>query len=568
MTNHFRAFAIFIISLSLIFIFFPRQVNGDNSNEQKAIDAMYQMTKKYSDKLSAVFGETARTTDGIEFACHDYEISQYGQDFSSFGPPKALSTAITFSTQDEAYSGIYITIYILNSNKKAESFLKMMSDDWVPNTQFHNMPAIDLKTSEQVTNFLFICGRYVIREEAFNTPTIREELYSGANSAKLSSDNEFTPAPSVESGVESSDETTVENQAPTPAVETQPEPAADQKSAAETQTTKETEAQESAEQVPENAEPENSDTRTEAAPEETPETAAQPENVVPPAQPAAQPAQTKRIELPAATPYENWMNSWEIVSTVLKTKYVFDNISSSAAPPGGGYKMIVLKPENSKNPAVLEGRFRPKTYQSGLYLRIAGIRNHDASALVTIEVNGYPVLKDKVIKGADGWQDININIGALNPSFSVVQIKIYPDPSGKPGMDTVYIDDISVDGAPIFNKKLDITKDEVHEEGGAAPLLNLQGLWTDLRNFSYTVRQKGDGFTFSCAEKLNDYLWEVSGEGKIESETRVSISFTEKYAPLGQIVKSTATGVYDKSKKMISWTGNYKYFPGEWLFIK
>jgi hypothetical protein len=562
MTIHFRTVEIILLSLLLIFILFSGQSIADNSNEQKAVDAMYQMTKKYSDKLSAVFGETGKTKDGKEFPCHNYEISQYGQDFSSFGPPKALSTAITFSTEDEAYSGIYITIYILNSNKKAESFLKMLSDDWVPNSQFHNMPAIDLKTSEQVTNFFFICGRYVIREEAFNTPTIREELYSGANSVKLYSDNEFTPAPSAESKVESSDETTAENQVPTPAVETQPEPTA------ETQTTKETEEQESAEQVSENAEPENSNTQTEAAPEEIPETAAQPENVVPPAQPAGQPAQTQRIELPAATPYENWMNSWQIISTALKTKYVFDKISSSAAPPGGGYKMIVLKPQNSANPAVLEGRFRPKTYQSELYLRIAGIRNQDASAFITVEVNGYPVLKDKVIKGADGWQDININIGALNPSFAVVQIKVYPDPSGKPGMDTVYIDDISVDGTPIFNKKLDITKDEVSEEGGVAPLLNLQGLWTDLRNFSYTVRQKGDGFTFSCAEKLNDYLWEVSGVGKIESETRVSISFTEKYAPLGNIVKSTATGIYDKSRRMISWTGNYKYFPGEWLFIK
>jgi len=568
MTNHFRAFAIIIISFSLIFILFSGQGIANNANEQKAVDAMYQMIKKYSDKLSAVFGETGKTTDGREFPCHDYDISQYGQDFSIYGPPKALSTAITFSTQDEAYSGIYITIYILNSNSKAESFLKMMSDDWVPNAQFHNMPAIDLKTTEQVTNFFFICGRYVIREETFNTRTIREELYSGANSAKLSSDKEFMSAPTAESSLEPSEEIVVENQIPAPAEEIQPEPAIDQEPAAETQAAEETEEQESTEQVQENAEPEASDTQTEAAPEETPETAIQPENVTPPAQPAEQPAPAQRIELPAATPYENWMNSWQIVSTALKTKYVFDKISSSAAPPGGGYKMIVLKPEDSANPAVLEGRFKPKTYQSGLYLRIAGIRNQDASALVTVEVNGYPVLKDKVIKGADGWQDININIGALNPSFSVVQIKVNPDPSGKPGMDTVYIDEISVDGAPVFNKKLKITKDDVSEEGGAAPLLNVQGLWTDLRNFSYTVRQKGNSFTFSCSEKLNDYLWEVSGEGRIESESRVTISFTEKYAPLGKVVKRTAAGTYDKSKKMISWTGNNKYFPGEWLFIK
>jgi hypothetical protein len=566
MTNHFRAYAIIIISLSLILVFFSGQGNADNSNEQKAVDAMYQMTKKYSDKLSAVFGETAKTTDGKEFPCHDYEISQYGQDFSIYGPPKALSTSITFSTQDEAYSGIYITIYILNSGNKAENFLKLLSDDWIPNARFHNMPAIDLKTSEQVANFLFICGRYVIREEAFNTPTIREDLYSGANSVKLSSDKEFISAPTTESNPEASEEIAAENQAPPTAEETQPAPVINQESEAETQATEETEEQESAEQ--EAAEPATPLTQAVANPEETPEAATQPVNVAPPAQPTPQPATAPRIELPAATPYENWMNSWQIVSTALKTKYVFDKLSSSTAPPGGGYKMIVLKPADSENPAVLEGRFRPKTYQSGLYLRIAGIRNPDASALVTIEVNGYPVLKDKAIKGADGWQDININIGALNPSFSVVQIKVNPDPLGKPGMDTVYIDEITVDGAPVFNKKLNITKDDVSEEGGAAPLLSVQGLWTDLRNFSYTVRQKGNSFTFSCSEKLNDYLWEVSGEGRIESESRITISFTEKYAPLGKIVKSTAVGIYDKSKKMISWTGNDKYFPGEWLFIK
>jgi len=564
MTNHFRAYAIITISLSLIFTVFSGQGIADNSNEQKAVDAIYQMTKKYSAKLSAVFSETGKTTDGKEFPCHNYEVSQYGQDFSTYGPPKALSTAITFSAPDDIYSGIYITIYILNSNKKAASFLKMMSDDWVPNAQFHNIPAIDLKTTERVGNFFFICGRYVIREETFNTPTIREELYSGANSVKLCSEMEFVSANPAESSLEPSEEIAAENQMPAPAEETQPEPTIDQESAAE-----ETEEQESTEQIQENAEPEASDTQMEPAPEETLETATQPENVTPPVQPAEQPVpEQQRIVLPAATPYENWMNGWQIVSTSLKTKYVFDKISSSTAPPGGGYRMIVLKPKDSANPAVLEGRFKPKTYQSGLYLRIAGIRNQDASALVTVEVNGYPVLKDKVIKGADGWQDINLNIGALNPSFSVVQIKVNPDPSGKPGMDTVYIDEISVDGAPVFNKKLNITKDEVSEEGGSAPLFNVQGLWTDLRNFSYTVRQKGNNFTFSCSEKLNDYLWEVSGEGRIENETRVSISFTEKYAPLGKIVKSTATGIYDKSKKMINWTGNNKYFPGEWLYIR
>jgi hypothetical protein len=568
MTNHFKAYAIIIISLSLILVLFPRRGIADNVNEQKAVDAMYQMTKKYSAKLSAVFGETGKTTDGKEFPCHNYEVSQYGQDFSTYGPPKALSTAITFSTPDDTYSGIYITIYILNSNKKAASFLKMMSDDWVPNAQFHNIPAIDLKTTEQVANFFFICGRYVIREETFNTPTIREELYSGANAVKLCGDMEFASAAPAESSPEPSEEIAAENQIPAPAEEIQPEPAIDQESATEVQATDEAEEQESAEEVQENTEAEASDTQTEAAPEETPETAAQPENVTPPVQPAEQPVPEQRIGLPAATPYENWMNGWQIVSTSLKTKYVFDKISSSAAPPGGGYRMIVLKPKDSTNPAVLEGRFRPKTYQSGLFLRIAGIRNQDASALVTVEVNGYPVLKDRTIRGADGWQDININIGALNPSFSVVQIKVYPDPSGKSGMDTVYIDDISVDGTPVFNKKLNIIMDEVSEEGGAAPLLNVQGLWTDLRNFSYTVRQKGNSFTFSCSEKLNDYLWEVNGEGRVESEMRVSISFTEKYAPLGKIVKSTAKGIYDKSKKMISWTGNNKYFPGEWLFIR
>lgn len=537
MTNHVKNLACSaILLLSLLFIF-PIKCAAEDANDQKAVDAMYLMAKKYAEKLTAVFGETGKTTDGKEFPCHNYEVSQYGQDFSTFGPPKAVSTSITFSSQEETYSGIYLTIYIINSNKKAESFLKMMSDDWVPNTKFHGLPAIELKTSDSVTNFFFICGRYIIREEAFNAQTIREELYSAVNALNLCKDTEYKTA--AEKETQPSEEIKEELPAPAMEEETQPET-----------TTTEEETTESEQQTEQETEAE---TETQPQPEQQTE------------EPSAVEEQTT---LPEATPYEPWMNSWQIVSSALRTKYVFDSVSSSTAPAGGGYRMIALKPKDSRNPAVIEGRFKPKTYQSALLMRIAGIKNPNASAFITVEVNGYPVLREKVIRGAEGWQDLNVNIGGLNPSFAVVQIKVYPDPSAKTGLSIIYIDDIAVDGTPVINKKLNIVSDDVPEENGEKPFLNVQGLWTDLRNFRYNVRQKGNTFTFSCSEMLNDYLWEVNGEGKIESETRISLSFTEKYAPLGKIAYGNMTGTYDKSRKMINWTGKDKYFPGEWIFIK
>jgi hypothetical protein len=396
----------------------------------------------------------------------------------------------------------------------------------------------------------------------FNTSSIREEMYAAANGLEMNKDNEYSAAAlSTDADikpVETDEQPTGTETAEIVKELEEAEPGTTNEEAAEEPDNSDVETTTEEEPADATEEPVEVSTESEAAPRET-ET--QPTTIEePPILPALPSA--------AQTPYENWMNSWKVISSFYKTKYVYENISVTSAPPGGGYKMIVLKPKDSRNPAILEGRFKPKTFQSGLYLRVAGIRNADASALLAVEVNGYPVVKDKRISGTDGWQDMNINIGALNPSFCVVIIKVYPDPSGKTGLDAIFIDDISVDGSPVFNNGLTITTENITSVTGEKPSLSVQGLWTDLRNFSYTVRQKGNIFTFSCTEKLNDYLWEVNGEGVIENGGSLSITFTEKYPPLGKIVKSTASGTYDKSKKMINWNSQNKRFPGEWLFIK
>lgn len=553
-----------ILFFLILSYFLPIVIAAATRNEQKAIDALFSITSKYSEKLSAVFGEKARNSDGKEFPCHIYEVSQYEQNLAAFGPPIALSTAISFSNPDEEYSGIYITVYVLNSSEKTAEFLKMMSDDWIPSSTFHNLPAIEIKTSDQVSNFFFICGRYIFREELFNTKSLREEMYAVTEALKMAKD---TKSMIVESTGEQ-DIPPVEPEAPSAETETteiiadlnesEEEPAPEEVPAAEDET----------EQV------EGETTTGESEAETTEEPAKAAETEPSPPETAVQPAAEEQLpSMPpvkalVTTPYESWMNSWKVVSSFSKTKYVYENISAASAPPGGGYKMIVLKPKDSVNPAILEGRFKPKTYQSGLYIRLAGIRNAEASALISIEVNGYPIIKEKRISGTEGWQEMNVNIGALNPSFSVVIIKVYPDPYGKAGLDMIFIDDISVDGSPVFDHKFKLSAEGVAGDEGEEPHISVQGLWTDLRNFNYNVRQKGNKFTFSCTEKLDDFLWEVSGEGVIHSSIKLSITFTEKYRPLGRIMTSTAAGTYDKSKKMIIWNSHNKRFPGEWFFIR
>ena len=503
-----------------VFLLLISPIFASARTEQKAVDVLYKIIKNHPEKISSVYNETAKTSDGTEFPCHIYEVAQYKQNFSSFGPPVALSTSITLSSGDQEYSGVYITIYVINSSKKTAEFMKIMSEDWIPNSRFHGMPSLEIKTTEQVTNFFFICGRYIFREERFNTASMREEIYSAATAANLQSDTDYTEESADTSGQQTVSEPE-QNQEPATATEPPADTGTSDEAAGSVQAEEET-----------------------------------------------QPVSREIASSEVNTPYESWMNNWKIRATSYKTKYVIDKVNDAIAPPGGGYKMIVLKPKNSSNPAVIEGRFKPKSYQSSLYLRAAGIRNPDASAVISIEVNGYPVLRDQVVRGSEGWKEFNINIGALNPSFSVVLIKILPDPFGRKRLDALFIDEIAVDGDPMFNNKFNITQENIAAETGEAPLLELQGLWTDLRNFRYTIRQKGNTFTFSCTEKMDEYLWEISGEGKIEDDLKIFISFSEKYAPLGKIVKSEALGTYDKSRKMIIWSGKNKRFPGEWIFIK
>lgn len=533
MKNFSRIFAILILLIS--FLVLPAfGLDG----EQKAIDLIYKILRTVKGETSAVWNEKAKTSDGTTFPCQRYEVSQYGIDFKTYGPPVAYSSSVTFSKPEDPFSGLYLTIYIVNDQKVALDFLKAMSADWVVNGKYEGFKSIELKISDTRSDFLLICGKYIIREERLNTTSLKKTIALNASILGICVRKQDLNV----SGVGIDDP----RKQPEPLIPDKPktkEKAVEDVIPDKMTAWKEPDTSDIADARNDQQIIDGTDTG-----DRTPSPQLQP------------PAQ--------ATPFEKWMNSWNITVTASRSKYIFENISPAVAPPGGGDRMIVLKPKSGKVPAMLEGKFRPENRNSILYIRLATARRPEAAAVVTVEVNGFPARKPERITANDGWTDISLNVGAIHPSFISVVIKVFPDSMSKTRYDYIFIDQISISGKPYINKHLKIVKSVITTESGDEPFLGVRGLWTDLKNRSYIVKQTGNSFTFSCSAKIDGYIWEAKGNGQILSEKSLKISFTEKYPLYRTRKRSSATGTYDKTRKTISWNTKSEQFPTLWFFIK
>ncbi len=510
--------------------------------EQKAVDLIYNVLNPLNGNISAVWGEKAKTSDGTEFPCQKYEVTQYGTDFKKFGPPVAFSSSITFSKPEEPFSGIYITVYVIKDSEKMLEFLKTMSASWVPNGETDGFKTIELKTSDTRKDFILICGNYAIREENFNAPSLKDKILLQAQMLGIcKSDNELNVGGS---GIGVDDPRQPEATFPEDDVE-----------------------QDSQEVVPDtsDSEPDAGPTEPDSGPD-TPPQPAQAEPQVTETTPAEE--TTTVIDTPKPTPFEKWMNSWNISSTAIRTKYIFENINTSIKPPAGADRMIVLKPKNAKVPAMLEGKFEPENSRSMMYLRFATAQRPDAAAVITVEVNGFPAVSGKRITGDDGWQELEINIGSIHPRFVSIMIKVYPDSYTSSRYNYVFIDQLKVDGKPYINKGFSIVKSALVTETGEEPHLVIRGLWTDLKNRSYIVKQEGNSFTFEASERIKGYIWEVSGKGTITDSKTLQLKFTEKYPLNKSPLSYTASGTYDPSRKVINWTSRSGEFPSIWFFVK
>jgi hypothetical protein len=261
------------------------------------------------------------------------------------------------------------------------------------------------------------------------------------------------------------------------------------------------------------------------------------------------------------------MNHWRILATANRTRYVFRSLSTDLAPPGGSDRMIVLKPKSAKEPAMLEGRFIPESTRSMMHMRVAAANRVDAASLLVVEVNGIPVEPGKLIRGNEGWKDIEFNVGSLHQKHLTIVIKVLPDPSHGAEIDYLYIDHLIVDGKPAYNKGFRISKGDVLADDGTEPFLKVQGLWTDLKNRSFVISQKGNDFTFSASAKIEGYLWKIEGKGKIHSNKKITVDFIEDYMPLGKKLRSRATGDYNAEKRTIDWTTENERFSSIWFYV-
>jgi hypothetical protein len=514
--------------------------------EQKAIDLIYRVLNPLGGQVTAIWDEKATTSDGKSFPCHKYTVTKYDTDLSAYGPPVAYSSSITFSSSQDVFKGIYLTVYILSNEGSAEEFLKKISENWIVNGSYQDFKTIEITQGEQRNDLFIICGKYVIREETFNTDSNKDKILQTAEELNICT----TGAKTDISGEITTDTGTSTDDTGTVIPEVQPDTG--------TQTT-----QPDTTVVPDTPETEEVQTTEEETTEETPEeTETQTETTEP-----STTISTPVIPVIEQTPYENWMNSWNIVSTDIKSSYVIDTAGKNIDPPGGGDKMIVLKPKDDNLPAEIEGKFEPKSSEARLYMRIAAANRQDASALLVIDINGFPALPGRMLYGTTGWQDIYLNVGGYHAQLVTISIKIYPDPNKRSSLDYIYIDELTVDGKPLINKKFKVVSG-IPSDIAQELKIPMHGLWTDLNNFSYKIIQTGDTFTFSSSGTLYGKSWDVRGTGTILTSTTIRISFIDTYGTDRTGLRGTAKGEYNSENKEIVWTTTHPRFPTMWFFIK
>jgi len=126
---------------------------------------------------------------------------------------------------------------------------------------------------------------------------------------------------------------------------------------------------------------------------------------------------------------EVWAREWTVLSTLLDFLggkagfYPEAERSGDANPNPGREGILYLHPISTEEPARLSRRITLTGPSPTLSIGVSGNRDVDGDFALVVKVNGEPLGEEKIIAGAQGWQDQTFDLSAYSGKTVTIEIE-------------------------------------------------------------------------------------------------------------------------------------------------
>ena len=127
---------------------------------------------------------------------------------------------------------------------------------------------------------------------------------------------------------------------------------------------------------------------------------------------------------------ESWARKWKVLSTLKelpgggKAGFYSEAVKIGAAHPNPERRGILyLHPPAQEEPVIIARKVTVTGSKPSLKMGVSGNRDIDGDWALTVKVNGKPLEKEKIIAGAEGWQDLSFDLTAFSGQTVDIQIE-------------------------------------------------------------------------------------------------------------------------------------------------
>ena len=127
---------------------------------------------------------------------------------------------------------------------------------------------------------------------------------------------------------------------------------------------------------------------------------------------------------------ESWARKWKVLSTLKelpgggKAGFYSEAVKIGAAHPNPERRGILyLHPPTQEEPVIIARKVTVTGSKPSLKMGVSGNRDIDGDWALTVKVNGKPLEKEKIIAGAEGWQDLSFDLTAFSGQTVDIQIE-------------------------------------------------------------------------------------------------------------------------------------------------
>ena len=126
---------------------------------------------------------------------------------------------------------------------------------------------------------------------------------------------------------------------------------------------------------------------------------------------------------------EEWAREWTVLSTLLDFLggkagfYPEAERSGDANPNPGREGILYLHPVSKEEPARISRRITLTGPRPTLSIGVSGNRDVDGDFALVVKVNGEPLEEEKIIAGAQGWQDQTFDLSAYSGKTVTIEIE-------------------------------------------------------------------------------------------------------------------------------------------------